>query len=315
MVWFGAEIDVPMVVVRAVHFAATATTAGALVFRAAVAAPALHAAKQIQLVIEGRIRRLAWGGLVIAFVSGLLWVLLQTSAISGQPCGEAVMSGALVTVMSGTQFGMVSEIRLGLAVLLAAGLASDRWQPARWLALGSAVCLTASIAWTGHAASTPDRLGHLHLAADALHLCGAAAWIGGLMSLALLLQIVSRYHALAGATLRLDAVRRFSTLGIVSVAAIVISGLVNAWVLVGSFRALVVTDYGWLLMVKTAAFMAMAALAVANRLWLTPRLAEPEGEALHSLNRNAFVEIALALSIYAIVGLLGTLHPAAHLVN
>jgi copper resistance protein D len=115
--------------------------------------------------------------------------------------------------------------------------------------------------------------------------------------------------------LRLDAVRRFSTLGIVSVAAILISGLVNAWVLVGSFRALVVTDYGWLLMVKIAAFMAMVALAVANRLWLTPRLAEPEGEALHSLNRNAFVEIALALSIYAIVGLLGTLHPAAHLVN
>lgn len=34
---FGAEIDGPIVVVRAVHFAATAVIAGALMFRAVVA--------------------------------------------------------------------------------------------------------------------------------------------------------------------------------------------------------------------------------------------------------------------------------------
>ena len=315
MVWFGTEFDVPMVAVRAVHFAATAATAGALVFRAVVADPALHAAELARADIDARIRWLAWSGLVIAFVSGVLWLLLQTSAMSGLTFGEAVMSGAMVTVITDTQFGLVSEIRLGLAVLLAVCLALDRRQLPRWLALGSALCLIVAIAWTGHAASTPFKLGYLHLAADALHLCGAAAWIGGLMSLALLLQVVSRHRVPAWATLQLDAIRRFSSLGMVSVATLVVSGIINAWILVGSFRALVVTDYGWILMLKIAAFMVMVALAAINRLWLTPRLAEPEGEALHSLTRNTVAEIVLALVIFAVVGLLGTLHPAAHLVK
>ena len=315
MVWFGTEFDAPMVAVRAVHFAATAATAGALVFRAVVADPALHAAELARADIDARIRWLAWSGLVIAFVSGVLWLLLQTSAMSGLTFGEAVMSGAMVTVITDTQFGLVSEIRLGLAVLLAVCLALDRRQLPRWLALGSALCLIVAIAWTGHAASTPFKLGYLHLAADALHLCGAAAWIGGLMSLALLLQVVSRHRVPAWATLQLDAIRRFSSLGMVSVATLVVSGIINAWILVGSFRALVVTDYGWILMLKIAAFMVMVALAAINRLWLTPRLAEPEGEALHSLTRNTVAEIVLALVIFAVVGLLGTLHPAAHLMK
>jgi hypothetical protein len=42
---------------------------------------------------------------------------------------------------------------------------------------------------------------------------------------------------------------------------------------IGSFRGLVVTGYGQLLMLKLAAFAAMLALAAFNRFALTPRLA------------------------------------------
>jgi putative copper resistance protein D len=315
MAWFGADIDAPMVAVRAVHFAATATTAGVLLFRAVVADPALQAAEQIERVIDARIRALAWAGFAIALVSGILWLLLQTSAMSGQAFGEVIQSGAIVTVVDDTQFGLLSEIRLALAVLLAICLAFDRQRLPRWLALGSALCLVAAIAWTGHAASTPFKLGYLHVAADALHCCGAAAWIGGLMSLALLIRIVGRYHASAGAAMRLDAVRRFSTLGMASVATLAVSGMINAWILVGSVRALFLTDYGQILMLKVGAFIAMLALAAANRFWLTPRLAEPEGGAPRYLMRNTVAEIVLALFVFALVGLLGTMHPAAHLVK
>lgn len=312
MGFLGADIDGPMVAVRAVHFAASATTAGALLFRAVVADPALRSAEQIARVIDGRIRLLVWTGFLIALVSGVLWLLLQASAMSGQTFAEAVKSGAVPTVINETQFGLVSEIRLALAVLLAICLALDRRQVLRWPALASALCLIAAIAWTGHAASTPFKLGYLHLLADALHLCAAAAWIGGLMSLVLLIRIVRCYHASAGTALQLDAVRRFSSLGIVSVATLIISGMINAWILVGSFGALFVTDYGWVLMLKLAAFMVMVALAVANRFWLTPKLTAPEGEALASLTRNTIAEIVLVLFVFAVVGLLGTLHPAAH---
>ena len=315
MVGLGAEIDVPMVAVRAVHFAATATAAGALLFRAVVADPALRAAEQIAGVIDGRIRLLAWTGFLIAVVSGLLWLLLQASAMSGQTFAEAVKSGTIPTLINQTQFGLVSKIRLGLAVGLAICLTLDRRRLPRQLALGSALCLVAAIAWTGHAASTPFELGYLHVLGDALHLCAAAAWIGGLMSLALLMHIVRRYHVSAGAALQLDAVRRFSSLGIVSVGTLVVSGMINAWILVGSFRALFVTDYGWVLMLKLAAFIAMVALAAANRFWLTPRLAKPGGDAPRCLMRNTVAEIVLALFVFALVGLLGTMHPAAHLMK
>jgi len=310
---FGAEIDVPVVVVRAVHFAATATTAGALMFRAVVADPALRGEDKAGRVVDNRIRVLAWIGLAIAVLSGGAWLLLQTAAMSGQSCGEAVVSGAVLTVLDETQFGLVSEVRLALAVLLAICLAYDRPPLPRWLALGAALCLVAAIAWTGHAASTPHNLGYLHLAADALHLYAAAAWTGGLMSLVLLL---SALNGGAQPSTELDAVRRFSALGMVSVATLVVSGFINAWILVGSFRGLFLTDYGRVLLAKLAIFAAMVAFAAVNRFWLTPQLSSlANGVAVRSLRRNAMVEIALALLVFAAVGVLGTLHPATHLVK
>jgi copper resistance protein D len=244
-------------------------------------------------------------------------VLLLTMSLSGEGVGEAVMSGALRDVLNLTQFGLVSQVRLALAIVLAICLAFERSASWRWLALAAAVSLVASIAWTGHAGSTPYTLGYLHLVSDALHLTAASAWIGGLVPLALLLGAI---RCRPGWTsLELDAIRRFSTLGTASVGTLIVSGVFNAWILVGSFRGLVVTDYGQLLMLKLAAFTVMVAFAAFNRFVLTPRLAlssdQTRQDALRGLSRNTWIEIALGLSIFAMVGVLGTLHPAAHLVH
>ena len=109
-------------------------------------------------------------------------------------------------------------------------------------------------------------------------------------------------------------------MGIVSVATLLATGMVNAWILVGSFHALVITEYGQLLMVKIAVFAVMLVFAGGNRFGLTPRLAvssgnEPRLKALRQLARNSTIEIALGLAIFAIVALLGTLHPAFHFMN
>jgi putative copper resistance protein D len=40
-----------------------------------------------------------------------------------------------------------------------------------------------------------------------------------------------------------------------------------------------------------------------------------QSDALRQLARNSTIEVALGLAIFAVVGLLGTLHPAAHLVK
>jgi putative copper resistance protein D len=305
-----------MVVIRAIHFFATAVMAGSLIFRAVVAEPALRSTVGATTFVRSQILLTAWTGLAIAAVSGAIWFWLQAASMSGLPLGEAMTSEVLSTVLNETQFGLVLEIRLVLAVVLAVCLACDRLALSRRLALAPALGLAASIAWTGHAGSTPGETGIPHLAADMLHLTAAAAWIGGLVSLTWLLAGSRRDPAQA--SLARDATRRFSTLGIVSVATLFSTGIVNAWILVGSLNALIATGYGRLLMLKISLFAAMVAFAAVNRFWLTPRLilSTESGQQLNPLRRltrNSMIEIVLGLAIYGIVGVLGTLHPAIHL--
>ena len=312
MDWLAAEGHVPLIAVRAIHFAATAIIAGTVVFRTVVAKPALLPDQAAAKGWRTQSLRIAWIALAVTLLSGAIWLLLQAISMTGLPPGEAMTSQVLSTVLDETQFGVVMEIRSILAIILATCLAYDRFPWADRLALAAALGLTASIAWTGHAASTLGALGNLHLAADALHLVAAASWIGGLVPFALLLAVVHRY---GGDSLARYATERFSTLGIVSVATLMLTGIVNSWILVGSFRALLVTEYGQVLMLKLAVFAAMLVFAAVNRFALTPRLAVSSGndrEALRKLMRNSVVEIALGFAVFAIVGVLGTLHPAIH---
>ena len=315
MDWLGE--GVPLAVVRAVHFAATATTAGTLMFRAVVSEHASFSTPAAAAVVRQQILRVAWISLAIAAVSGVIWVLFQASAMSGLSLKEAMVGDVLSVVVNETQFGLVCEIRLVLAIILAGCLAYDRYVPLRWAGLASALGLIAAIAWAGHAGSGVGELGVLHLAADLLHLIAAAVWLGGLVSLALLLAAACRLDALVWASVAREATQRFSTLGIVSVGAILATGIVNSWILVGSWHALIVTEYGRLLMLKIALFAAMVSIAGVNRFWLTPRLAlrpgsEPQLRVLRRLTRNSTIEIALGLAIFTIVGALGTTHPAIH---
>jgi len=71
--------------------------------------------------------------------------------------------------------------------------------------------------------------------------------------------------------------------------------------------------------VKLALFALMLGLAAVNRLHWTPRLAHAPGplrtQALRQLTWNSAVEAGLALAVFVIVGALGTVHPAIHLVT
>ena len=94
-----------------------------------------------------------------------------------------------------------------------------------------------------------------------------------------------------------------------------ITGVFNSWVIVGSLTGLVSTDYGRLLLVKIALFLAMLSLAAVNRLRLTPLIqhkshAVAGPKALRRIRMNAVLEAAIGLLIVAVVSLLGTLSPS-----
>jgi putative copper resistance protein D len=318
MNWFDVGDNGPLIAIRAIHFAATAVTTGTVIFWMMVTKPLFRS----EPAAAGRFRvkalGVAWIALAITAASGVIWLLLQAGAMSGLPVGEAMTPSVLSTVVNQTQFGMVSEIRLGLAIVLAACLAYDRLALAHTLAPAAAIGSSAALAWSGHGGSTAGQLGNLHLAADVLHLIAAASWIGGLLPLILLLALARHNPTVGWASIARESAERFSILGIVSVATLFATGIVNAWILVGSVHALFATQYGQLLVLKLVVFAIMLAFAAVNRLALTPRLAcSPDSgariDALRQLTRNSVVEIALGLTIFAIVGMLGTLHPAIHL--
>jgi putative copper resistance protein D len=317
MNWLGAGVDGPLVIVRGVHFAATAVMTGTLIFREVVAEAASRSARPAAIIVRTQTLRVAWIFLAVATASAMIWLLLAAASMSGLSFGESMTSDVLSTVVNETQFGRVSEIRLVLAVIIAGGLVYDRFPPARGLALAMSLGLTAALAWTGHAGSTAGATGILHLTADTLHLLAAAIWIGGLVSLVLLLSVSRNDQTDAGVSFARDATERFSTMGVAIVVVVLATGVINAWILVGSWQALIVTDYGRLLMLKVALFCVMLLTAAVNRFWLTPRLAlpsgsEPQFKVLRRLAGNSMIEIILASMIFAIVGMLGTLHPAIH---
>jgi putative copper export protein/mono/diheme cytochrome c family protein/peroxiredoxin len=310
------------VTVRAVHFASAILLFGELVFVLCVAKPMWRRAGNAILdgndVSQWPVRIAVWG-LMASIASGVAWLAIEAAVMSGIPLEQALTRATIGLVLGETLFGWVwllrAAVAIGLAALLTAIIMArdDKRRPR--LTLGAAVLAgvyLATLAWAGHAAAGPPAERSLHLTADAVHLLAAGAWLGALPGLAFLLGRAQWMSDVPSSNTAADLTRRFSALGVVSVGALLLSGLVNTWYLVGDVPALVGTDYGRLLLAKLALFAAMITLALVNRLRLTPRLHTHDRAALHGLRRNALLEAAAGLLVVTLVGLLGITVPAAH---
>jgi putative copper resistance protein D len=309
-------LDALLTIVRAVHFAATAQTAGAFAFLMLVATPAARTAGVD--VSAAPYLRIAWLALGLTLLSGVAWVVVEIAAMSGLPLDEAMAEGMVPVVLTRTNFGLVSCVRGAIAVLLATSLWFAHSDAARWLAFAGATTLLGSLAWTGHAVGTVGDLALPHLLGDALHCLAAGAWVGTLIPLALLLSAARRHDDPQWHKLAYIVTRRFSILALISVATLIATGLLNAWILVGSLEALVSTEHGRILQAKLGLLALMLGLAAVNRLHWTPRLVRagpPRGQALRQLTRNSLVEAGLGVAVFIAVGALGTVHPAIHLVS
>jgi putative copper resistance protein D len=265
---------------------------------------------------------IAWISLALAAFSGAAWLVLTAAAMSDLSAAQVFGDGVLWTVLSQTVFGRDWLIRLVLACALAATLPSLLTQQnhkTRWIETAAAVLAAAfagTLAWSGHAAGGLGGEAVLHPAADVLHLIAAAAWVGALVPLIVL------FAAAAGAddaslAMARTATTRFSILGIVSVGTLLATGIVNTYYLAGSVPALLHTDYGRLLLIKIALFLAMVAIAAVNRFRLTPQLLQDASiaasrDALRQLRRNAAIETLAGAIIIAIVAALGTMPPGIH---
>jgi copper resistance protein D len=300
-------VDDPLVFARAVHFAATLSVTGVALFNVFVAQPVLRppASPELRASVVRRLAWIGWIGLALALTS-----------ISDQPL-ETVFSDASVlqAVLLDTDFGRDWLLRLLLIALLAGLLAADlreKQDSGGFLKLAvvlAAAGLTGTLAWGGHGIGGAGLGGRIHLAADFVHLIAAAAWVAGLLPLALVPAAVGGSLTVAHAVSL-----RFSAYGIVTVGVLLLTGAINTWYLASSIRALTETDYGHLLVVKIVLFLVMLALATVNRLWLTPALAAHVGQgrsrdAFRQLRRNVAIEISAGAIILSVVAVLGVTPP------
>jgi len=308
----------PLAYVRAIHFTATVMAAGIVLCRFFVAEPAFALAhgdlSSAVARLPARWSRIVWVGLAVAVLSGAAWLALLARDIYDAPIGEIWSNGGAFTVATQTRFGQISSVRLGLAMLLALSLTRPTGGGERAPSGFAAVIFAAGFlmlpAWSGHAGALPGLAGQFGAAADALHLLAAGAWIGGLLPLAMLLAAARGTKDPSRTAFVAAAVRRFSLLGMASVAALFATGAIDTWYQVGSIDGLVETTYGRLVLVKIGLFVAMVAIATINRFHLTPRLAA--AAAVDRLQRNCAAEIALGLAAVFVVGFLGTMAPAIH---
>lgn len=183
---------------------------------------------------------------------------------------------ALGYVIQSTSLGMAHLVRAGLALLGGAALVMWRgWRLGETLGILALSGAVASFAWSGHGAASDGSLGLLHLAADIAHALAACVWIGALAGFCLLL--IRPVAPEAALTAR--ALAGFASIGTVTVAVLVITGLINAAFLIGAEGLGRITGSSWglLLIAKLALFAVMVGLAAHNRFTLTPALSHAVG--------------------------------------
>ena len=248
------------------------------------------------------VRQLARKVAVIAALIGLAVLALRFGIRAARISGMG-LSGAVDPMM----LGFVWDSPLGAAAI---------WRGAGELlvvallirgivglsaGLIGALLIAVSYTFVGHSLGDPRWLLASLLT---LHLLAAAFWIGALLTLR---------HAVGqpeGARL----LHRFGNVASLTVALLVVVGLIFAWLMTGSFSNLLSTAYGKTLLAKLGVVSGLMALAALNKWRFVPALASGTPAAVPHLRRSIQIEaIAVLLILMATATLTSITTPPVNL--
>ncbi|HEV2309814.1 MAG TPA: copper resistance protein CopC [Acidimicrobiia bacterium] len=325
-------VGVTLGVVRGVYYAGTALLLGTLAFGAFVWGEARRLRRTAQLV---------WAGWILTFAATVLAVLLQ--GIYGAALSfSAIFRWSLISSVLGTSFGHMSLLRLALLLAAVPMLRiflrdpdehplPDWWRPTAVLG-ATVIALTFALSGHAHTGTLPS----LGVPDAVIHILAMSVWIGGL---AVLAYAVFPHR---GVDELRDVVPRFSRTAVACVAALVVTGTLQAWRQIGSFHALRTTDYGHTLLVKSILVLVLVILGAMSRqavnyLFAPPEPAPPEAKVpvvaggadddpadegsdedwelaeefeLRRLKRSVFVEVIIAVLVVSVTALLVDAAPA-----
>jgi copper transport protein len=223
------------------------------------------------------------------------WVALAFGAVA-TTLAERTAVGVPLGTLLGSQAGgayvrlMVAAVVVGATALVACV------RPSRASVGVLAAATTAAVVIRvegGHAGGSV-----LEVLAQTLHVVGACAWIGGLVWL-----VVSIRGGATGAT-----VKRFSNLAAIGLGVLALTGILRASNELGYTWWLdpLENGYSTALTLKVLAFVPLVGLGALNRYGNVPRF---EREGSRPLLRSVAGELALALTVFGITGVMTGLPP------
>lgn len=207
------------------------------------------------------------------------------------------LGAELALLLTGTLWGRMWQLQM-IAVILAVGAftaARVKGRTIWWVVAGAATILVASTpALSGHSFGA-QRFTTLVVVADALHVIGAGTWLGTLAAL-IVVAGVARGRGAALTALLPGTITAFSPLALVAAGTLGVTGLLGAWLNVGSFGALVDSGYGRLLLVKLGLVGVVLGLGAYNWKRVTARLHTSDGTGTF-MSSSARWELAVGLGV------------------
>jgi putative copper export protein/cytochrome c oxidase assembly factor CtaG len=227
--------------------------------------------------------------LVLAGISAVLWTaaaavisVLTFHSLANLPLfseGSGAIYVSFLTDVDAGRRGALTVLITATAALLCFGVQSQR-----------AVAVTALLASTGlmplalnsHAAGGAN---HADTTVSVvMHMAAAAIWIGGLATLVLLRRTLG--------TELMDAVRRYSTLALLSFLALAVSGVAAGLTGIGTVEGLA-SQYGVILLAKTALLGILGVFGALHRRWILSRLESYPDKARATFAGLAVAELAV----------------------
>jgi len=202
--------------------------------------------------------------LCVLALTSVAELVLRARTLAGGDLAQSVR--AVPLVLSRTHFGTIWSARM-LALVASLSTAAVGTRRARVVALALAGAMALTTALSGHAADWGDVTPSVLL--DWIHVLAASLWIGGVVALALV--AFGPGSALAPSSVT-HICARFSRLAGGSLAAVVLTGVYNAWVQLPDVAAFRDTPYGRVLLAKLALVVVLVLLGGTNRYALLPRL-------------------------------------------
>jgi copper transport protein len=268
-----------------------------------------------------RLRRVALFAAALGATSAAAGVVLEGAEAAGVS-GFSALKETIVRETLETKFGTIwgiavlAWIAFGLlAAVLLRSSAGRSFGWARALLLASPLAYLVLVpALSGHGSTQSPVL--LNFPVNVIHVSAMAVWLGGLATLLFVaprgtreLEPGDRSRLLAA------ALSQFSQVALISVGAILLTGLIQAYVYVRRVDALIETGYGRAVLVKFVLLMALIGIGAYNRRRSVPRLnriaagGESPGRAGLLLRRALRAEVALLVVVLGVTAALASYAP------